>query len=53
MLSLSSADVFFFSKLTFKKKFKNFSQEHYQSVKGFGSRSGLKNVRPDLGPNCL
>ena len=43
-LRLLSADFFF--KINF---FKKFFQEHYQSVKRFGSRS----VGPDLGPNCL
>ena len=30
-----------------------FFQEHDQSVKQFGSRSGPTFCRPDLGPNCL
>ena len=42
-----------FFKITF---FKKFFQEHYQSVKPFGARSGPKFCRfvgPDLSPNCL
>ena len=43
--------LLFFSKLTF---FKRFFQEHYQSVKQFGSRSGpTKNVGSDLSPNVF
>ena len=45
MLSLSSADFF---KINF---FKKFFQEHYQSVKRFGSGSGQHSVGPDLGQN--
>ena len=48
MLLLSSAD-FFFKINFFKKKI----QEHYQSDKQFGSRSGPTSVGPDLDPNCL
>ena len=45
---LLSADFF---QLTFKKKI---FQEHYQSVKPFGSRSRpTEYVGPDLGPSCL
>ena len=33
--------------------FKKFFQEHNQSIKRFGSRSGTHSVGPDLGPNCL
>ena len=49
MLLFSSADIFQYQ--LFKKLF----QEHYQSVKWFGSRSGLTQhcICPDLGPNCL
>ena len=49
MLLLSSADFF---KINF---FKKFFQEHYQSVKWFGTRSGPAHysVGPDLEPNCL
>ena len=48
MLLLS---VDFFSKSTFSKKV---FQEHYQSVKQFGSRSGSIFFCADLGqPNCL
>ena len=43
-----SAGVYF--KINF---FKKFFQEHYMSVKQFGSRSGLSVLNPDLGPNCL
>ena len=32
--------------------FKNFFQEHYHSVKQFGSRSERHSVRPDLCSNC-
>ena len=39
---LSSADFF-----------KKFFQEHYDSVKQFGSRSRPAFVGPDLDPNCL
>ena len=45
MLLVSSADFYF--KIYFFKKFFN---EHFQSVKLFGSRHS---VGPDLGPNCL
>ena len=47
MLLLSSSD---FSKLTFSQKF---FQEHCQSVKQFGFRSGQTFFSPDLGPNYL
>ena len=49
MLLLSSVDFFFF-KINF---FKRFYQEHYQSVKQFGSRSGPAFDWLDLGPNSL
>ena len=39
-----------FLKISFLKKI---FQDHYQSVKQFGSRSGPTFVRPDMGPNCL
>ena len=49
MLLFSSADFFQY------QLFKKFFQEHYQSAKRFGSRSGLTqhSVFPDLGQNCL
>ena len=47
MLLLSSSD---FSKITF---FQKFFQEHCQSVKQFGFRSGQTFFSPDLGPNYL
>ena len=47
MLLLSSADFF---KINF---FKKIFQEHYHSVKQFGSRSGQYSVSPYLVPNCL
>ena len=47
MLLLKSADFF---KIDF---FKIFFQEHYQSVKQFGSRSGPTSVGPDLAPKCF
>ena len=47
MMFLSSADFF---KIYFLK---NFFQEHYQSIKQIGSRSGPTLRRPDLGLNWL
>ena len=47
---LGNFSCFFLSSADFFKK--NF-QEHYHSVKGFGSRSGLTFVGPYLGPICL
>ena len=40
-----------FSKLSFSKN----CEDHYQSIKQFGPRSGptFCSVGPDLGPNCL
>ena len=47
------SQCFCFRMLTFFKinSFRNFFQEHYQSVKWFGSKSGPTD--PDLGPNYL
>ena len=49
MLFLASADFFLINFL------ENFFREYNQSVKQFGSRSGLaqQNLGPDLDPNCL
>ena len=41
--------IFFFKTNFFKKKF----QDHDQSVKQFGARSGPTEHRPGLDPNCL
>ena len=50
MLLLSSAECFFFFKLTFSPKKIKKIQEHYLSVKQFGPRHS---VGPDLDPDCL
>ena len=53
MYQLINSEVsfcFLFFKFNF---FKEFFQEHNQSVKQFGSKLGTMNVGSDLGPNCL